>query len=116
MKTTVISYSLTGNNDAPAKNLAGALAAEHASITEPKRRTMGTIVLDNMLNRMPKVALPALKPEERDLVVFVGPVWMDKWQARCAPASKSSDPNSADTPSLPSAAARMGRIPSWRLN
>jgi len=76
MKMTVISYSLTGNNERLAKNLAGALDAEHLSITEPKRRTMGAIAFDNMLNRTPKVSVPALKLEEQDLVVFVGPVWM----------------------------------------
>jgi flavodoxin len=76
MKMTVISYSLTGNNDRLARSLAGALGAEHASITEPKRRTMGTIVFDNVLGRTPKVAPPALKPEEQDLVMFVSPVWM----------------------------------------
>lgn len=76
MKMTVISYSLTGNNDRLAKSLAERLPADHVRITESKRRTMGTIALDNMLSRTPKVALPALKPEEHDLVVFVGPVWM----------------------------------------
>jgi len=76
MKTTVISYSLTGNNDALAKSLAGALAAEHIRVTEPGRRTMGTIALDNMLNRTPKATIPSVKPEQTDLVIFVGPVWM----------------------------------------
>jgi len=76
MKAAVVSYSLTGNNERLAKSLAGALAAKHISITEPKRRTMGTIAFDNMLNRTPKVSVPAVKPEEQDLVVFVGPVWM----------------------------------------
>lgn len=76
MKTTVISYSLTGNNGALAASLAKSLAAEHVSITESGRRTMGTIGLDMMLNRTPKVDLPIIKPEECDLVVFVGPVWM----------------------------------------
>jgi hypothetical protein len=76
MKTTVISYSLTGNNEALAKSLAGALSAEHISITEPGRRNMGTIGFDMMFKRTPKVGIPAVKPEERDLIVFVGPVWM----------------------------------------
>ena len=76
MKTTVVSYSLTGNNDRLAGSLAAARGAEHMKVAERARRTMGTIALDNMLNRTPKVALPALKPEERDLVVFVSPVWM----------------------------------------
>jgi multimeric flavodoxin WrbA len=76
MKISVISYSLTGNNEALAKSLAGALSAEHVSITEPGRRTMGTIGFDMMFKRTPKVSVPAVRPEERDLVVFVGPVWM----------------------------------------
>ena len=76
MKTAVVSYSLTGNNERLAKSLAGALSAEHVSITEPKRRNMGTIAFDNILNRTPKVSVPAIRPEEQDLIVFVGPVWM----------------------------------------
>ena len=76
MKVSVISYSLTGNNEALAKGLAGALSAEHVSITEPGRRNMGTIGFDMMFKRTPKVSVPAVKPEERDLLVFVGPVWM----------------------------------------
>src|SRR5512136_2043847 len=76
MKMTIVSYSLTGNNERLAKNLAGALAATHISITEPKGRTMATIALDNMLNRTPRVTVPAVKPEEQELVVFVSPVWM----------------------------------------
>ena len=45
MKITVISYSLTGNNEALAASVAAALGAEHIKISEPKRRTIGTIVL-----------------------------------------------------------------------
>jgi len=76
MKTLVISYSLTGNNSDLARSMAGKLAAQHVSITEPGKRSMGTIALDNLFKRTPKVAVPAVKPEEHGLVVFVGPVWM----------------------------------------
>jgi hypothetical protein len=76
MKATVISYSLTGNNEALADGLAKAMSAEHVRITEPKRRTMGTIAFDNLLNRTPKVSVPTLNAGECGLVVFVGPVWM----------------------------------------
>jgi flavodoxin len=76
MKTLVISYSLTGNNERLARSLSAALGAEHVSITEPGKRSMGTIALDNLFKRTPKVAVPAVKPEEHGLVVFVGPVWM----------------------------------------
>jgi len=76
MKVSVISYSLTGNNEALAKSLAGALSAEHVRITERGRRNMGTIGFDMMLKWTPKVTVPAVRPEDSDLVVFVGPVWM----------------------------------------
>ena len=76
MKTVVVSYSLTGNNGDLAASLAAALGAEHVSITESKRRAMGTIVLDVMFKRTPKIALSAEKLEGYDLVLFVSPVWM----------------------------------------
>jgi len=76
MKTTVISYSMTGNNDALAASLATALSANHVKITEPKRRTMVTIGLDMMFNRTPKIEMPAVEIGSDDLVLFVGPVWM----------------------------------------
>jgi hypothetical protein len=72
----VISYSLTGNNEDLAKNLAKKMAAEHVSIAEPKPRTMGTIVSDIVFGRTPKIRMPEMMAKEYDLVVFVGPVWM----------------------------------------
>ena len=76
MKIIVISYSFTGNNRALAASLAAALGAEHAEITERKRRAMGTIVLDVMLNRTPKVDVPVENVAAYDWLLFVGPVWM----------------------------------------
>lgn len=76
MKAAVISYSLTGNNEKLARSLAESFAAEHISIAESKRRTPGTIALDVMLNRTPKITIPAVRAEEYNLVTFVGPVWM----------------------------------------
>ena len=76
MKTTIISYSLTGNNEGLAKSLAERLGAGHHSLTESKPRTMGTIVFDMIFNRTPKIDTLVSKTEENDLVLFVGPVWM----------------------------------------
>lgn len=76
MKAMIISYSLTGNNKGLAESLAETLAAEHINITESKPRTMGTIFLDMLFNRTPKIQIPATKTEEYGLVIFVGPVWM----------------------------------------
>lgn len=82
MKTIVISYSLTGNNETLAENISSELAAEHIKITELKPRTVGTIMLDGLFNRTPQVT-PA--PDQivneagnDDLVLFVGPVWLGK--------------------------------------
>ena len=78
MKILILSYSFTGNNDGLAASLARALAAEHVRVTEPKHRSMGTIVFDMLLNRSPKIDVAPAKVEDYDLVLFVGPVWMGK--------------------------------------
>jgi len=76
MKCLIISYSLTGNNKKLAESLATIFPAEHITITETKNRTMGTIVLDILFNRTPKIIMPIVKPGEYDLIIFIGPVWM----------------------------------------
>lgn len=76
MKTTVISYSLTGNNQALAAGIASEFSSEHISITEPKPRTNAIIAFDMLFNRTPKVNPTADSVKDSDLVIFVGPVWM----------------------------------------
>lgn len=78
MKAAVISYSLTGNNDALAKRVAEAFGADHIKITEQKRRTNGTIIFDMMLSRTPKVQPAADISDPYDLLVLVGPVWLGR--------------------------------------
>jgi hypothetical protein len=76
LKIAVVSYSLTGNNEALARSVAGVLAAEHIKIQEPKQRTTGTIILDVLFNRTPKTEPKPARLENYDLVLFFGPVWM----------------------------------------
>jgi len=76
MKTMIISYSRTGNNEALAASVATALGGERVRITELKSRKMGKIVWDVMSSRTPKVVMPVANTKEVDLVLFVGPVWM----------------------------------------
>lgn len=76
MKTALISYSLTGNNDALARAVAPALNAKHITVTEQKKRSTGTIMFDLLTGRTPKVSPPAEDLDKNDLVVFVGPVWI----------------------------------------
>ncbi|MFA5561444.1 MAG: hypothetical protein WDA00_02240 [Eubacteriales bacterium] len=76
MKTLILSYSLTGHNEALAKVIAEALQAEHISITEPKKRTNGTIAADLIFGRTPRTAPSPQVMSAYDLVIFAAPVWM----------------------------------------
>ena len=76
MKAIVMSYSLTGNNKALAGSIARELGVEHLSIEEPKGRTNGAIAADLLLGRTPRVTPAAGAVEGREMVIFVGPVWM----------------------------------------
>lgn len=76
MKTAVISYSFTGNNEALAGQIAGELSAEHVRIKETKRRNTGSILLDVIFNKTPKAEPAPETLENYDLLLFVGPVWM----------------------------------------
>ena len=76
MNIAVVSYSLTGNNEALAGSVARELQAEHIKISEPRQRTTATVVLDMIFNRIPKVKPSPASLEKYDLILFVGPVWM----------------------------------------
>ncbi|MNH99463.1 hypothetical protein D3C73_522360 [compost metagenome] len=76
MNIAVISYSYTGNNEALAGSIAKELSAEHIQISEPKTRTTGTIALDMIFSRTPRVQPAPETIGGYDLVLFFGPVWM----------------------------------------
>lgn len=76
MMIKVISYSLTGNNEALATSIAKALSAEHIKIIEPRPRNTLTIILDVLFKRTPRISLSADNVNANDVVLFVGPVWL----------------------------------------
>jgi hypothetical protein len=76
MKVTIISYSLTGNNEALATSIASKLSAEHLKVVEPKPRTDIKIAFDMLFNRTPKINPISMDTKDSNLVVFIGPVWM----------------------------------------
>ncbi len=76
MRIIVISYSFTGNNEALANSIAAEFAAEHIKITAIGPRTTGAIILDMILNRTPQINPITAQVEDKDLVLFVGPVWL----------------------------------------
>lgn len=78
MNIKVISYSYTGNNDALAEGFANAIGAEHLRIIEPKKRTAGKIVRENVFNRDPKINLSGDEISSEDFVFFFSPFWFGK--------------------------------------
>jgi hypothetical protein len=78
MKIGVVSYSLTGNNEALAEAVAKSLSAEHIKIVEPKPRKTGAIIADMMFNRTPKSQPAPDVLAQYDQVVLMGPVWLGK--------------------------------------
>jgi len=76
MKMVVLSYSLTGNNEALAKRIAEELNAGHLRITEQKQRTNGTIAADIIFARTPRTKPGPQVMPAYDLIIFVAPVWM----------------------------------------
>jgi hypothetical protein len=76
MQVKVVSYSLTGNNVALANKIATGLGIGHVCLTEPKRRSKGSIFMDILLNRAPSVNPHANVLQYTDLVILVAPVWI----------------------------------------
>jgi len=76
MKTVILSYSLTGNNEALAKRISEELKAEHIRITEPKKRTNGTIVSDIIFGRTPQTEPKPQVMSAYDMIIIIAPVWM----------------------------------------
>lgn len=76
MKIKIVSFSLTGNNEALADSVSKELSAEHIRIFEPKPRTMGSVILDIFFNRTPQVKPTPESIKQYDLILFFGPIWM----------------------------------------
>ena len=76
MKTVIMSYSFTGNNEALAKRIAEELKVEHIRITEPKKRTNGTIAADLIFSRTPQAEPKPQTMTAYDQVILVAPIWM----------------------------------------
>lgn len=76
MKIKVISYSFTGNNESLACSIAQEFSAEHIKVSEPKPRTIGTIILDMLFKRIPRIQPSPAEMDGYDLILLLGPVWM----------------------------------------
>jgi hypothetical protein len=76
VKTLIVSYSHTGNNQALVEACAAELKADHFRLEEVKERKITTTLLDMAFGRMPRLKSLPPSPEAYGLVVFMAPIWM----------------------------------------
>ncbi|MDF2877335.1 MAG: hypothetical protein K0S30_431 [Clostridia bacterium] len=76
MNSVIISYSYTGNNNALAESVARELSVKHINISVQKPITMGSILMDMIFARTPKVQLDPDIMQQYDLIIFCAPIWM----------------------------------------
>lgn len=89
MKTAVVSYSFTGNNDALASGVAQALSAEHIRIITNKTLNYGSIALDMIFNRAPRSTTAPEMLSGYDRVLLMAPVWMGQVASPLRPYLKN---------------------------
>jgi hypothetical protein len=75
MKFVIIWYSHTGNNRVLALDLQRRLGAEAVELTEPRRRSRLTILLDVLLARAAPVSATPCDLRSFDRAILVAPVW-----------------------------------------
>ena len=80
MRTAVVSYSYTGNNNMLAVAVAKAIGAEHIVIKPQRTVSNGTMALDMLFGRTPQAQPSPSVLAKYDRVVLMGPIWM----GRCA--------------------------------
>ena len=85
MKTLIIYYSFSSNNELLAKHLQQRLGCDLYKIEEMKSRTGITILLDLLFKRAPRVRECNIPLETYDHFVLIAPVWAGK----IAPPMKS---------------------------
>lgn len=78
MKTFIISYSFTGNNDKLANSIAESINADFVQLKEKRKRTYLTILLDVIFNRTPKIQEPKKTFEQYEHIIFIAPIWFGK--------------------------------------
>jgi flavodoxin len=78
MKTLLIYYSFTGNNEALARKLHDRLQCDMFRIEEAGRRRSISIFFDLIFKRRPKLKEYTLHLEAYDHIVLVSPIWAGK--------------------------------------
>ena len=78
MKSLVVYYSLTGNNDALAQKISERLGCDVVRIHTAKNRTKLSAFLDVIFKRNPKLQEYSIRFSDYDQLIFIAPVWAGK--------------------------------------
>lgn len=78
MKTLVVYYSLTKNNELLAKELQQRLSCDILQIREQRRRNKFILLLDLLFKREPKLVSHGFEVSAYDQLIFVAPIWAGK--------------------------------------
>ena len=78
MKTLIVYYSYTRNNELLAYELQKRLGCDILKIEESKKRTGLTIALDLLFNRTPRLKEHSLSLNVYSNFIFIAPVWASK--------------------------------------
>src|SRR5690242_18711852 len=75
MKTLIVSYSFSGNNDLLTTHLQQRLSADLFRLSEWNKRTRLTIFLDILFNRTPEIKEFYHAKDVYEHHILIGPVW-----------------------------------------
>ncbi|MBQ4819690.1 hypothetical protein [Aquimarina sp. MMG016] len=75
MKTCIIYFTFSGNNEMLAKDLVEDIGADLFQILEPKKRGMFRIMLDMLFNRFPKINDLTIDLEGYAHIFLIAPIW-----------------------------------------
>jgi len=78
MKTIIIYYSNTHNNEILAHNLQKKLSCDILKIEEVGKRTGLTILMDLLFDKTPKIKDHSISLELYSYIIFVAPIWASK--------------------------------------
>lgn len=78
MKTLLVYYSFTGNNEIIAQELQERLACDLAKIVPVRKRTKFSIFIDLAFDRTPAIRDLGIPLSNYELLVFMSPIWAGK--------------------------------------
>jgi len=78
MKTLIVYYSFTQNNEKLAQHLRGLLNCDIVKIETVKRRTGSSIMFDLIFNRKPAIKPVPYHLPDYGQVIFLAPIWAGK--------------------------------------